>query len=140
MKNIYVAGASKEIELCEKYIDKLREVGFHSTHDWPKVIRAVGESNPRDASLEQMLKWSEEDFNGVWQAHFVWLLIPENYSLGSWIEYGAALGLRHLDNHPTERLQAIVSGDWKKSIFTSMADQRFDTHEEAFTWLVRQAI
>ena len=68
---IYVAGASKEIDLVEFYINKLRNFG-HIT--WCANIRKVGDANPRDLPREENAKFAEEDLLGVKQCH----LSPES--------------------------------------------------------------
>jgi hypothetical protein len=119
---IYLAGASKELDTCKNYIEQLKLLGHTITHDWTKEVEANLDANPREASLEDMRKWSDNDFQGVYFANFVWLLVPNNNSAGCWIEYGYALGIGR---------NVIVSGDWRKSIFSSMSYKRYATHELA---------
>jgi hypothetical protein len=119
---IYLAGASKELDTCKHYIERLKLLGHTITHDWTKEVEANGDANPTNATLEGCRKWSNADFEGVYKANIVWLLYPENNSAGCWIEYGYALGIGR---------SVIVSGNWKKSIFSSLAFERYTNHELA---------
>lgn len=124
--NIYLAGASAEADMCASYMARLREAGRHITLDWPANIRAVGDANPRDASHQDRLRWTMDDIRGVHDAEIFWLLVPTAHSIGCWAEFAIAWqGRQHL----------IVSGDWRRTIFTSLADERYGTHEEAFAAL-----
>lgn len=119
---IYLAGASKELDTCKFYIERLKVLGHTITHDWTKEVEANSEGNPRETPIETMRIWSNADFNGVYKANMIWLLVPNNNSAGCWIEYGYALGVGR---------NVIVSGDWRKSIFSSLAFERYANHELA---------
>lgn len=127
MTSIYLAGSSGELPACEYWIAKLRKAGIEVTLDWPANIRAVGDANPREASEADRLRWTRADLDGVAAADIFWLLIPWKRSIGCWAELGAAQAWAR---------EIIVSGDWRKTIFTSLADKRFDSHQEAFDWIV----
>jgi hypothetical protein len=119
---IYLAGASKELDTCKHYIERLKLLGHTITHDWTKEVEANGDANPKDVALGDMIKWSHDDLSGVKKSDIVWLLIPENNSAGCWIEYGFALGIHK---------RVVISGNWKKSIFSALAYERFPNHELA---------
>jgi hypothetical protein len=125
----YLAGASSEMDLVSQWMDRVRELGHIVTFDWPANIRAVGAANPRDATEDQRSAWALDNVRGIRLADVFWLLIPDSAaaSIGCWVEYGIAqeLGVRHV----------VVSGDWTSTIFTSLADQRFDSHADAIAWL-----
>lgn len=128
---IYLAGGSAEMDLCASYMTRLRDAGHDITYDWAGNVRKVGAANPRGASECDRQAWSLDDLDGVRAAETFWLLVPEKLSIGCWVEFGVAF--RH---SATRRL--IVSGDWRKTIFTSLADERYDTHEEAFEAIAQQ--
>ena len=96
---------------------------------WDHVLAA--KTHDRDLPEEDRLKHADADSNAALDANYFWLVVPEERGVGAWIEFGLALAqaLRHGANY------IIVSGDWKKSIFTSLADHRFDSHEEALAFL-----
>jgi hypothetical protein len=123
--NIYVCGGSTELDLVAGYMDKLRAMGHRITHDWVAKIREVGDANPREATERQRARWSIEDRSGVRGADLVWVILPERTSFGCGVEMGLALAYGTI----------IVSGDWRSSIFTSLAYARFDAHDAALTWI-----
>lgn len=132
-KSIYVAGASAEVHMVRGYMQKLREAGFIITHDWTESVVAAQEAGrtDRDLSLNQMSAFACHDlYDGVSVANWVWLLIPEKPSLGCWVEFGFALG---------ERRKTIVSGDVSRSIFCSMANTRYTSHDLALQALTGSA-
>lgn len=122
MSNIYVAGASKEVELVEYWMGKLREAGHTITFDWTVDVRAATKSDAELTNAEQST-YATADLDGVEAADIVWILVPDNASTGCWVELGAAVAMRK---------DIIVSGNYKRCIFTSLAGGRFDTHADAF--------
>ncbi len=132
---IYMAGASDELELIQRYQGHVRGMGHAVTHDWVSNVRKMGEANPRDASLTDKAMWSRGDLSGALQADLFWLLYPSVPSVGCWVEFGYII--HRLEHNPGFRTaqRVIVSGDWRQSIFTSLADKRFDTHEAALDWI-----
>ena len=114
------------MDLVADYIRRLRDLGYTITHDWVSVIRAVGDANPRQATLRQRTKWSAEDMRGIEAAHMVWALLPVKPSFGCAFEIGYAIG---------HGVDIIVSGDWRASIFTAHANAVFNEHDHAFEWL-----
>jgi hypothetical protein len=127
---IYVAGASAEADIVAGYIEQLTDAGLTVTLDWTIHVRKCRAAGITDADLSRTeRKWhAGADLDAVDRANFFWLVIPEKPSLGCWTELGAALAVR-------DRNVVIVSGDWKRFIFTELAARRFDTHEEALAWL-----
>jgi len=134
-RTIYLAGASAEVDMCESYMRLLRDAGYTVAHDWPAGIRQAAldgyAANPRNAPEEKRHAWAIDDMVGVKECSTFWMLIPEKPTIGAWVELGGALAWTHRDR--IER--TIVSGDWRVSIFTSLADYRFDSHAEAFAHL-----
>lgn len=123
---IYVAGASKEVDMVYSYVQRLQLAGFTITHDWCAQVKA----NPADVNIDPETRaWhAERDLGGVGTAWRFWLITPEGQSVGAWVELGYALGLMR----PLSRI--VVSGPWR-SIFTDIV-KRYETHEEAFASLV----
>lgn len=133
MKRIYVAGASKEVDMIEGFIAQLKAKGWHITHDWCAEIRALrtfmGVDKVLDADLSEdhRRKAAFADLEGVKTCDTLWLVYPkESVSRGCFVELGYALGMG-VDIRPG----IIVSGDDKKSIFTALADKHYATHLEA---------
>lgn len=127
--SVYVAASSTDIDRAERWIGALRANDVIVTSTWPENIRKVGAANPRNATLQQRLAWSFDDFNEIAAATAFWLLVPplDKPTRGAWIELGAA----HIAGKPV-----ICSGDCRQSIFCSVGVE-FETDEEAFTAVVR---
>lgn len=126
LMRIYVAGAFGELLIIKHYIKSLKSFGHTITHDWTtNVEKNGGIANLRDASLQSLVTYANEDFDGIKKADVVWFLVPEVQTFGAWVEMGYAYGIQ---------TPVFVSGDWKKSIFTSIAIRRFDSHELALNW------
>jgi len=138
---VYVAGASSEMELCAQWIRKVRECGHEIILDWVEVIRKAGSANPRDASIEQLQEWAKPDFDASRNCEIFWLLIPETNSIGCWVELGIALdSVSRSTLYPGVVIgpHIIISGDWKRTIFSALADELFYTHEQAFQSVFRE--
>jgi hypothetical protein len=50
---VYVAGASAEVEMVARYIERLRDAGAVVTHDWTPSVRANG--GAADARIPQVV-------------------------------------------------------------------------------------
>lgn len=120
---IYVAGSSNELERARRWIRELRATGWTITGDWPEVIAAVGDANPRDASEAERWRWSYDDLEAVNRADVVWLLAPAvGTGRGAYCEVGYALACgKHV----------ISSGDTRQSIFLAQTKE-YATDEAAF--------
>lgn len=125
---IYVAGASKEIDLCEHWIKQLRLVGHEISHDWTIDIRT---SKP-DAllSYDQRRRYAIKDMSGVRSSDMVWLLVPRAESTGAWTEFGLALAYG---------IPVVVSGEHAKNIFCEIPLWRFADHCVAFEFFRTEA-
>ena len=138
LMKIYVAGASKEIDMVERYIRILRDTGHVITVDWCAEIRKVGDANPRDLPREENAKFAEDDLSGVRQADLFWLLIPQSNSAGCWIEFGYACAMRR---RPISSPEIFVSGDYGRSIFCALKGVHcYDSHDEALRAIGRYAL
>lgn len=124
-RTIYVAAASREIELAERCMAELRSHGWTVTVDWCAEMREAGPDHGLPFWRQQ--HHAREDIAGVLRASTLWLLAPAPgvESRGAWVELGAALvgGVGRI----------IVSGE--QSLFTSLAHERYPTHEEALATL-----
>jgi nucleoside 2-deoxyribosyltransferase len=134
MNRIYVAGGFLEKDAISQYMRRLEAAGYVITQDW-----TVAEATPAklamtsDADLteEESYKIAKDDLKGVADADIVWHIVASyKGSRGAYVEVGYALGLKQL---------LVVSGpDRRKSVFHSLADEKFDLHEQAFDFLVRR--
>jgi nucleoside 2-deoxyribosyltransferase len=126
-KSIYVAGSSKERELVAAYQAALRAAGWMLAHDWVAQMNACHIPDV-DLPIEAQRRFAEQDLAGVRRAQVFWLIAPSTPSIGAYVELGYALALQ---GGP----RVVVSG--LPSLFTSLADVRYDTHAEAFAALTR---
>jgi hypothetical protein len=131
MTTVYLAGASADLEQCEMWMGRLLDAGLTIAYNWPANVRRVGDANPREASHDSRLRWSVDAHIALVNADVSWFLIPTSPSIGCWVEFGQVSVRR--GGH-----DLIVSGDWRSSIFTSLADHRFDAHGQAFDWIAKE--
>jgi len=129
---IYIAGASKEMDLISSYMRKVESLGHTISLDWTVPIReniALGKTDA-DLTKEDRKRHANADMFAVGDADLVWLLVPAEpkSSLGCWIEFGLAVAFG---------CHVIVSGP-NASIFCELADHLFATHDEALEWLRSQ--
>lgn len=134
MTSVYVAGASSDLSAVDDWMSRLRTAGFAIALDWPANIRVVGDANPRHAAETDRLRWTLDDLEAAIASDVFWMIVPDGTTTGAWCELGAVWSYRR---YVTRAPVIIVSGDWRKTIFTSLADHRFDSHEEAFAWIAR---
>ena len=129
---IYIAGASAEIDVIEKFMGRLRAVGHEITHDWTKDVRAAGSASPNDSFIR--LSAAEKDRHGVIVSQVTWIVQPSDASssTGAWVELGIALGLQKVREAAP---MIVVSGSSQKCIFSDLADSRFDSHEDALAFI-----
>lgn len=134
---IYVAGASAELELCKRYMQKLREAGFTITHDWTAEIEKNAGKTDKDLTWAEAREHANGDLAGVAASDLFWLMVPRppNASKGCWVELGYA---------SSDKSKLIyVSGAARGCIFLARADQLFegggiDVHETAFNAIVHR--
>jgi nucleoside 2-deoxyribosyltransferase len=125
---IYLAGGWLEKDtILKPFRARLIDAGITVTSKWldedPLVL--PGASNADRELTDARRVWlADMDLADLNEADLVWFLLPAyKGSVGSWFEFGYAV-------HACKPI--IVSGDWKPSIFSMKADQRFDAHEQAF--------
>ncbi len=144
-KRIYVAGASAQIELIEKYRDMLRAAGWIITFDWAAKVREVGNASPDDPEIRRGAALA--DLKGVADASVLWLVQPDatSTSTGAWVELGAAITRREIyrkcvrdwDEASVQDVIVVASGSSKKCIFSDLADYRFQSHDDALEYIVK---
>lgn len=133
---VYLAGASADLETCERYRDRLRAAGLEIARDWMADIRENAARGRPDHEIpaDERKAYAESDLRGVYACDVFWLLVPSNASIGAWVEFGWALAtraLRQLQAGEWNRRPLIIaSGPWR-SIFTDLV-RREDDHERAF--------
>jgi len=122
---IYVAGGSSERLAVRGWIERLTATGLYEvTHDW---TRSAGYDRPRSERDDD--ESATSDSQGVIRANVVWFLVPDDLSEGLHYEAGLARGLGKT---------TVASGrSIGRSVFHARWPWRFETHEEAYDWLVR---
>lgn len=124
---VYVAGASKEVNRAVRMMQRLRDGGVTVTSTWPEVIRAVGQANPKDATVEQYIEWASKSLSEVRASDALWLLIPEIDAVGAYIELGVA--------HALDKL--IVASGAHRPIFTNALAKCHSAYDaEIATYLI----
>lgn len=129
--SVYVAGASKELERCKRWIAELEKTGIRVTTDWTKPVEKYGSAG---LELSQPEKWffARGNLRGIDEATLVWLLAPplEATSVGMWIEFGYAL-------YATNRKKILVSPPVSnRCIFATLPQVvEFATDEEVFAFI-----
>ena len=121
---IYIAGSSDELDRASKWIEMLRVSGLDVTHDWPAMVRDVGEGNPKGATSEDRRGWATSCVEAVRDANLLWLLMPIKTSFGAFSELGIAI---------ERQTPIVVSGPLlHRSIFTDLADRVYADDQMAF--------
>lgn len=89
---IYVAGASKEMERVKRVMKQIREAGHEITFDWVAEVEKVGMANPSD--LAQRKASARSDVDGVIDADVILVLHPAPGvpTAGMWFEMGVQFG------------------------------------------------
>lgn len=127
---VYIAGASAEVDLCERYRDRLHAHGI-DVHDWMSRVRTNPHRHDRAIPEAERRRIAAQNANAVAIADVFWLLVPETPTIGAWVELGIAFG--------SARPAVLVSGPFAlRSIFADLADG-FTEHEHAFDHVVELA-
>ena len=128
----YLAGASAEAAQVKALAEWVRRFGGEITVAWWDSVLA-SKVHDRYLTEEARVEFAGQDLIGVLDADVLWLVVPEERGVGAWVEFGFVLGCSASD--PAKRHRIIVSGDWKKSIFTSLAHDKFDAHSDALAFV-----
>lgn len=129
---VYLAGAVAEIERADKWLKTLRARGIRVTSTWVDSVRKEGVSNPADNRLRY--KYARKDVQEIedaWRDNgLLWMLAPlePNVSHGAYFELGYATA---------RGMARIVSGEYLRSIFTSLATFHTHSDELAFQRVAR---
>lgn len=130
IRSVYVASSSADIDRAERWMGLLAKGGLAVTSTWPKVVRTVGDANPREATMDQRCGWASCDLAEVKACDLLWFLVPAHEGgHGAFYETGYADALDKV---------SVFSGDTKKSIFTARGHE-FADDTEAFAWILRMA-
>lgn len=144
---IYVAGASREKDLCKGYMARLRAAGLDVVSTWPEAIEGEGGKTDAELTVEDKNKYAHQDFAQLESADLFWLIAPrhEHPTKGAWIGFGFAIAL-------LPPIHIIVSGDTRACIFATLAGSQKEPppdakmvpvdvtpyHEAAFQEIVRK--
>lgn len=129
MIRIYIAGASREPVRVRAWITAAQRAGWHVTLDWLAAIEAVGTAN-EGLSHDDRERYAADDWRAVRSADVVWVLAPEQPSIGCWVEMGLALASGHA--------HVVVSGPAReRTIFGALAEEH-TTDAAAFMALVQR--
>jgi|GEM_PF-4655184 len=117
MKRIYIAGASAELDRCERFRDAVIALGFEVTYDWMTARRVAGKGDA-ELSPQDRENIAELCMLGVDKCDAFVLLIPlpPSETVGAWVEYGMAYGLIGSDG-----VTCVIVGT-HPTIFTEAAD------------------
>lgn len=140
--NVYVAGASSEIDRCEGFMKRLRVAGVTVVSTWPQVIRKVGAANPMGAPRQDRAGWAAGDLSELSAANVFCFLLPNGkVSEGALVEYGYATCFAAVAREAREagvsgapKFQIMVVGK-ETSIFTALAPH-YATEDDAFDAIV----
>jgi hypothetical protein len=132
MIQVYVAGASANIERAERFLERVNAHPLMMcTFDWTAAVRLERSKGTADTALTeaQRLTYSTHDMTGVHMADVFVCLAEAPMSAGQAVELGGALmRKRYQSRGPL----IIVSGGNRRSIFTVADDFEFAADHEVF--------
>ena len=135
--SVYIGGSSltSEIQRTKRNTLALESINQRVivTSTWWKHVESAGQSNGVDLSLNEQFAYSYCDISEVDAATWLWVQMPPLglISAGAFFEFGYAY-------RADKRI--LVSGPGQHaSIFTSMADIRCETDEEAIEFFKKIA-
>ena len=139
---VYVAGASAELERCERVIAALRAGGCTITADWTPEMRGDHARGISDAQLDdhEARRRAETDLDAVEDADVVLLLAPETATRGAWFETGYALGWARGRGETAVRSLYVSGSAARQSIFTRCADALFLSDDDAVSAIVSRNV
>ena len=135
---LYVAGASRDLGRTRAFvrqaIDAYAELGLEVVHDWTVEAERSFQAGDCDATLGPVERHrrAKHCLDAVARADVFVVLLPDGESRGAWIELGAALMLAR-----TRACRVVVSGDYRGTLFTELADAICEDDAEAMKWLER---
>ena len=119
LSSIYLAASGDDMDRAAHWFNHLTLAGITCTSGWMQAISDNGNvANPRDASREERLKWSDQNLNKIAQADVLWYLVsPTAHGRGGYYESGYATALGKI---------VIFSGDTLQSIFCAKGSEYVD--------------
>ena len=124
---VYVAGASKEPGRVRQAMDWVdADPNLELTQDWLTDIE--NEVSDDQLTHDQRVHYAFKDLSAVWRSKVIWVLIPNNQSVGCWVELGYALGAGRPGTH------VVISGKSQGVIFCAMG-MEFGEDEAAFFYV-----
>lgn len=135
IQSLYIAGGSSErLTVCQPRIDRAVQLGARITYDWTRTPN-YEVTRPSDLSIRAD---AERDIAAVLRADILWVLAPQQLSEGAASELGAAIGVRSKGLWDG---RIVVSGEHaRRNIFAHLADEIYETHEEAWESLKPRVI
>lgn len=141
---LYIAGAwIEQHKRARPMVSRARAAGVEIVHDWTVPFDGIGVRSDALLPLEDRRRHATDDLEAVLTCDVLWLLAPETKtSSGSWTELGAALAAKWLRLGLSLGWPLVVVSGRKsdRSIFTSLADRRFESDEDALTWVVAEHV
>ena len=128
---IYLAGASAEADSIAIRASSLSRAGWEIALPWWQPFIDGQHISGADRSVPTVDRHAAAaaEMAAVARSATIWLLVPANTSTGAWVELGIALA---------RSKHTVVSGDWRRTIFSEIASCRFDSHDAALAYLVAQ--
>jgi len=91
---IYVAGSGRDLARVRTVQKALREHGHEITYDWTSDIEHNGSTAESDLDPVVAAAYAVADAQAVLDARAFVLVLPQTLSIGSWVEFGIAIGTR----------------------------------------------
>lgn len=125
---VYIIGATKDgVRVKWAYQAVREDKRLVLAHDWFQHSSTIPDYK---LTIEEQRRYADEDLKYVRAADVVWILFPRNPTKGGWVELGVA--------HENDKL-IVGSGNWRQSIFCSLAHEVYDTDGDAFAAIIAHA-
>jgi hypothetical protein len=133
---VYVAGASRELERCQKWIALLNGEGIRVTYDWTKPVEKYG-SEGSALEAHQLRMFARNDLRGIDDADIVWVLAPEATTVGAWVELGYAINRFTMPGYGNKRI--VISPPISARVIFARLPVVVEcaTDDVAFEWIQR---
>jgi nucleoside 2-deoxyribosyltransferase len=131
---IYLASATEQYALVERYADELRRRDFEITFEWTPDVRASGFKPDSELSDIHRRYVAKMDSFGVKEAGLVWVLTPtmKEHGCGMWVEMGMAIALGK---------RVVVSGPLaRRTVFAELCEAVIPSHDAAFDYICKKAV
>lgn len=125
---VYVIGATRDRHRVKwAYQAVHNDSRLVLAHDWFQHSSTIQDHR---LTPDEQRRYADEDLKYVRAADVVWILFPRNPTKGGWVELGVA--------HENDKL-IVGSGNWRQSIFCSLAHEVYDTDGDAFAAIIAHA-